>query len=179
MRWPPPKLGSLILLSFLLAASPAPPAAAASIEDFAGSWQGEGDDGSGERLTLTLDGGGGFHASWTEPGAGADTPVLEAGFAPSDRPNVYSYAPETGSLLSRMFAAPASGNPLAGETLLWARLDQETLSIYSLAVADDGGFELDLHRWTLEADALLLHFSRRTQTLEETVIEGRLQAAGE
>jgi hypothetical protein len=180
MRWPALPITSLLIAALVIVLLPLTPRAA-SIADFAGAWEGAavGTDRA-DGLMLTLTGGEhGFHVAWTELGAEAEATSVEAGFQPSGRENVFSYAPEAGSLLSRMFAAPATGNPLAGETLLWARLEAETLTLYSLAIEEDGSFKLDQYRWTLDADGLALRFSQRMQALEEIVIEGRLQPAGE
>jgi hypothetical protein len=51
--------------------------------------------------------------------------------------------PGTGSLLSSLFADPAVGNPLEGDTLLWARLQDDALHVYSLAIDPGGGFALE------------------------------------
>jgi GH43 family beta-xylosidase len=79
-----------------------------------------------------------------------------------------------------MFASPETGNPLEGETLLWARIDTDMLAVYSLTIDENGGFDLGHYSWTKTEDGLLLHYREQTEALgEEIVIEGRLVPEGE
>ena len=86
--------------------------------------------------------------------------------------------PADASLLSRLFADPATGNPLEGETLLWARLGGPTLIVYSLAIGSDGGFDLDRYARTLTDDGMTVRYTRRIENDLLLTVEGRLEAAG-
>ena len=86
----------------------------------------------------------------------------------------------TGSLLSSLFADPAVGNPLEGDTLLWARLQDDTLHVYSLAIDPTGGFALEHSTGRLterrHGGAVRAALPRTTGSL---IVEGRLERAGD
>ena len=168
----------------LLAADPL------SIEAFVGSWKGRKASsaiGALPRDALSLEvqhDADGFRISWFDLSAnvqgnsGGDK--INVRFLPTGRAGVYEYAPKPGSLLTRMFASPATGNPLMGETLLWARIDGPTLAVYSMKIDLKGGFDLDHYSWTRTENGLQLIFSERTKDLEiETKLEAELVAKGE
>ena len=184
------------LVLFMATVSLALPGAASlaadppSIEPFAGSWKGRevssvsGETPSPDLLSLEVQGDtDGFRMSWHDLSA-RDEGKSRAGsidvrFSPTDRAGVYEYAPNPGSLLTRMFASPATGNPLKGETLLWARVEGPTLAVYSMMIDMEGGFDLDHYTWTRTGDELHLTFSERTEDLGvETTFEGELVADG-
>ena len=160
-----------------------------SIEAFEGRWKGR-DAPSGTdtlpqdvlRLEIRRDADG-FQISWDDLGAGSegnlDVDSIDVRFSPTDRVGVYEYAPKPGSLLTRMFASPATGNPLTGETLLWARIDGSTLAVYSMKIDLNGDFELDHYSWTRVGDGVQLRYSKRTEDLGETTkLKGELVAEG-
>ena len=125
----------------------------------------------------------GFQISWRDLGfsgeSGSAGDQIDAQFVPTDRPGVYEYAPKRGSLLARMFASPASGNPLEGETLLWARIEGSTLAVYSMRIDPNGAFDLGHYQWTRSEKGLRLAFSERTDdTGAEVRIEGQLVSEG-
>jgi hypothetical protein len=156
-----------------------------SIDAFLGSWKGSRIISAPETLELDalhLDikvDEVGFHIVCLDLSIdgqnGRRSERIEASFLPTDRPGVYEYAPESGSLLTRMFASPATGNPLVGETLLWARIEDSTLAVYSMNIDKDGGLDLDHYSWTRTESGMSLTFSQRTENLGvETVIEAEL-----
>jgi hypothetical protein len=176
----------------LLLASASGAAADATIQDFSGAWQGvelrsNGDDKGLKFMPEDLDvqirsDGDGFHMSWTgfsrQDGGELTRQKTEARFTPTDRPGVYAFDPGGASLLSRLFADPATGNPLKGETLLWARLVGPTLTVYSLAIDRHGGFDLDRYARTLTDEGMTVRYTRRIENDLILTIEGRLEAAG-
>jgi hypothetical protein len=99
----------------------------------------------------------------------------QGGVEPTGKPGVFAYREEPGSMLQRLFASPTTSNPLEGETLLWARLAGPTLTVYSLALEDDGGFRLDRHERTLQEGSMSYVGSRRTGQGPTVIAEGRLQ----
>ncbi len=161
-----------------------------SIDAFLGAWQ-------GIDVTSSLDGltpdalklhvqasADGFRVAWKDLGASARAGVggdeLDAQFLPTDRQGVFEYAPKPDSLLTRMFASPATGNPLNGETLLWARVDGPLLAVYSMKIGSDGGFDLDHYSWVRTETGLRSTFSKRTEDGGSgAVIEGELVPGGE
>jgi hypothetical protein len=176
----------------LLLASASGAAADATMQDFSGDWRGvelrtSGNDKelqfTPEDLDVQIRGDDdGFHMTWTgfsrRDGGELTRQKTEASFTPTDRPGVYAFDPGAPSLLSRLFADPATGNPLKGETLLWARLVGPTLTVYSLAIGTDGGFDLDRYARTLTDEGMTIRYTRRIENDLILTIEGRLEAAG-
>jgi hypothetical protein len=167
-------------------------AAAAGIEDFFGTWQGVevNVDGPGAipklapaDLDMSITGqDGGFRVRAFALGRGADGRLVprpfDAAFAPTDTPGVFAYKPAAGSLLSSLFADPSVGNPLKGDTLLWARLQDAKLHVYSLAIDGGGGFALDHSTGQLTADGLVTRYVLRLSNDRIVTVEGRLERTG-
>ena len=104
---------------------------------------------------------------------------INAHFDPANRPGVFEYVHKSGSFLERMFASPKSGNPLLGETLIWARIDDELLAVYIMNVNENGGLLLDHYSWTRTETGMDFSFSQRTDDLNsQTMIEAELLAKG-
>ena len=187
MKW------RLILVATSLAlASVSAAADDTRIDDFYGNWQGvdlhaTGTDGSVAPTAADLNvrlrrEDAGFQMSWIaferQGGAGLKRQKFDASFTPTNRPGVFAFNPGKPSLLSRLFADPATGNPLKGETLLWARLEGATLTVYSLAIDDHGGFDLDRYARTLTDDGMTVRYTHRIENDRILTIEGRLEKAG-
>jgi hypothetical protein len=167
-------------------------AADAKIEQFSGNWRGaalqtSGDVGSAVFTPGDLDlrirpEGDGFRINWVafsrDAGGGLKREKAEAKFVPTDRPGVFAYSRGGSSLLGRLFADPATGNPLKGETLLWARLQGETLTVYSLAINSVGGFQVDRCARTLTDHDMMVHCTQRIENDRILIVEGRVEAAG-
>jgi hypothetical protein len=163
-------------------------AAAADIDPFVGRWSGKMIETEASIPAETIgieisERAGGFQLAWkdlarNDEGTPSTSP-LKARFVATSRPGVFEFAREPSSFLDRMFASPTTGNPLEGETLLWARLGADTLAVYSLTIDRDGGFDLSHYTWTRTGDALALLYRERTQELgEQVIVEGRLVPAG-
>lgn len=164
------------------------------LQDFFGTWKGVevsvAGDSSLEIAPSDLDvqietaGDGGFQIRGFGMSRNPDTGELvrspvDAIFAPTDAPGVFAFDPTAGqSLLSSLFADPATGNPLHGDTLLWARLDDDTLHVYSLAIDHNGGFEL--HHTTARAadDTIDARYELRFENDRVKIVGGRLERAG-
>jgi hypothetical protein len=186
VRW------SLVLMGLLLGAGPAF-AQDALPEGFFGNWQGvtlSASEGS-ENLTFSPDDldvqiepdGEGFKMHWTTLTHGGSAGELvrepvEARFAPADHPGVFAFNPEKSSLLLSLFGDPSTNNPLEGEPLLWARVEDETLSVYGLVIGSDGSFDLYQHVRTLTADGMFAVHTHRTELEPAVVIEGDLERDG-
>ena len=162
----------------------------ATIQDFSGIWRGVEVSTSGDDAGLALTpedlnvevrtDGAGFVMSWTGFSRADDGKLVrqhsEASFMPTDRPGVYAFDAGASSLFSRLFADPATGNPLNGETLLWARLAGPTLTVYSLAIDDRGGFALDRYGRSLTDRGMSAHYTLRTENDLVLAVDGRLEA---
>jgi hypothetical protein len=104
---------------------------------------------------------------------------MDATFAPTDVPGVFAFAPSSGSLLSSLFADPAVGNPLEGDTLLWARLQDDTLHVYSLAIDPSGGYALEHSTGQLTGDGMVTRYELRSENDRIVAVKGRLERAGD
>ena len=165
----------------------------ATIEDFVGEWRGaevsidapeQAPKLAASDLDMTITGtDGGFQiralALGREPDGTLAARPFEAAFAPTDAPGVFAYDPGTGSLLSSLFADPAVGNPLQGDTLLWARLQDDTLHVYSLAIDPAGGFALEHSTGRLTDDGIVARYELRSQNDRIAIVEGQLERAGD
>jgi hypothetical protein len=183
---------SLVLTALLLGAGPAF-AQDALPEGFFGNWQGvtlSASEGS-EELTISPDDldvqiepdSEGFAMRWMSLTHGETAGSLvrepvEARFAPTERPGVFAFNPEASSMLLRLFGDPATNNPLQGEPLLWARVEDQTLSVYGLVIGSDGSFDLYQHVRTLTDDGMRAMHTHRTEQEPAVVIEGRLERDG-
>jgi hypothetical protein len=176
------------MVGALLLAGPA--AHGAGIEDFFGTWRGteisapKGLDFQADDLDVAIEPyDGGFHMRWTTldrtgPEGGFTAQPVEASFSETERSGVYEYDPGGGSLLTSLFAAPATGNPVEGETLLWARLEETALVVYSLSIDSHGGLDLNRYARTLSDEGMVASYQRRIEGREPIRIEGRLERAG-
>jgi hypothetical protein len=184
MRWRHAVVAGLALGS--ATASAADP----TIEDFDGVWRGTELRISGDAQELALEPADldvqieserdGFRISWT--GLARQDGVLapqkiDAGFRATDRPGIYAFEPG-GSSFFGLFASPATGNPLEGETLLWARLAGPTLTVYSLAITDSGDFGLDRYARTLLEGGLDVQYTHRISNNRVVTVEGHVKAEG-
>ncbi len=97
--------------------------------------------------------GGGFTVAWTTVirKGDPDNPKIkrrsnQIAFAPSGRPNVYR--------------AVKAVDPASGEPYAWARIAGNTLTVYSMIIHDDGGYEIHQYDRTLTGTGMELEFSR-------------------
>jgi len=167
-------------------------ASAAEIHDFFGEWRGVDVSVDGPAPSLKLapadldasidDQNGGIRIRSLALTRSPDGPVVrtrDAIFAPTETPGVFAYEPGAGSLLSSLFADPAVGNPLEGDTLLWARLQDDALHVYSLAIDDRGGFALEHSIGQLTENGMVTRSVLRLENEQIVRVEGRLERAGD
>jgi hypothetical protein len=64
--------------------------------------------------------------------------------------------------MGNMFGGDGPIDPLVEGTLYWARTTAEAVFLYSLAIDDRGGFQLDRYRCVPQGDALTVSLDRRT-----------------
>ena len=189
MRW----RRALAAIALLVGPGTAADADQVTLEDFLGEWRGaEVSIDAPEQvpklapsdLDMTItETSGGFQIRalglGREPGGTLTARPFEASFAPTDVPGVFAFDPGTRSLVSSLFADPAVGNPLQGDTLLWARLQDDTLHVYSLAIDPAGGFALEHSTGRLTDDGMAARYELRSQNDRIAVVEGRLERAEE
>ncbi len=166
---------------------PQPSFAEGDIEKFFGSYVGSGvaerDDGSSEQRDMDVvispvrDG---FRLSWitvirdeagNRTGAGVKRRAVEEEFVLSeDMPGIYISAPEGG-----LFDTAELANPLGGDPFRWASLRDDTLTVYSAGINEDGGTEMQIYRRTLTADGLDVGFVRLADEHVKVKVDGALR----
>ena len=86
-------------------------------------------------------------------------------FVPSDRDGVFAAA-----MKANVFGKQVQLDPMKGEPYVWARIIGDTLSVYSLHVDEEGGYEVQQFDRTLAEGGLSLEFqSVRNGVIENTV----------
>lgn len=148
----------------------------ADIERFVGSYEGSADvvsaDGSTRPRDMSVTIGStqeGYTVSWTSttyrPNGTAKEKSYSIEFVPSDRADVFASA-----MKRNVFGHSVQLDPMKGEPYVWSRIDGDTLSVYSLFVAEDGGYEIQQFNRTLTEGGLTLEYqSVRNGEIQRTV----------
>ena len=148
----------------------------ADIEPFVGSYAGSADvissDGTKKPRDMSVEISEteeGFRVGWTSTTYREDgtskTKSYSIEFVPSDRDSVYASA-----MKRNVFGHDVQLDPMKGEPYVWARIHGDTLSVYSLFVAEDGGYEIQQFDRTLATGGLDLDFqSVRNGEIQRTV----------
>lgn len=150
------------LLSLGLASA----ALAAGIEAFVGSYAGSSDvtsaDGETQKRDMSVTIGetkDGFMVKWTSVSYRSDgrtkAKTYEIEFVTSGRGEVFAAA-----MQRNVFGHQVPLDPMKGEPYVWARLEGDTLSVFSLFVREDGGYDIQQYDRTLAEGGLDLHFQR-------------------
>ena len=170
----------LTLLSAALALLLPALAFAAPIGAFVGSYVGETDgtlDGEtaprdlSTTIALTEDG---FSVTWTSVVYRRDgrrtekTYTIE--FLPSQRDGIYGSAMKV-----NVFGKQVPLDPLQGEPFVWARLEDDTLSVFSLIITEDGEYHLQEYHRTLADGGLELLFRRLTRGEQQREVRAYLE----
>lgn len=171
------KLRQLCLALFILL----PVAAvAASIEEFEGTYEGEAQfvfEGETQQrdMSTTIEATkNGFVLSWTSVTYKSDgrtkakTYTIE--FIPSNRDNIYKSA-----MKKNVFGKATPLDPLQGEPFVWARLEGDTLSLFSLFINTRGEYEMQEFHRTLVDGGLDLVFRLVHNGTSEKEIKTKLK----
>lgn len=158
------------------------PAAGADIAPFVGSYSGSAEiqraDGSTEPRDMSVEISarkkGGFRVAWTtvthKPSGRSKTKSYEVEFLPTDREGIFSAAMEV-----NVFGHAVQLDPMKGEPYVWGRIRGDTLTVYSLHVDDEGGWEMQQFDRTLAEGGLQLQFTAvrdgETQRSVETFLK--------
>ena len=156
---------------------------AASIDQFVGAYKGEAEfvfEGETQHRDMSAEieaTKNGFVLSWTSVSYKNDgrtkskTYTIE--FIPSARDNIYKSA-----MKKNLFGNDEPLDPLRGEPFVWARLEGETLSVFSLFINAVGEYEVqEFHRTLVEA-GLDLMFRRVHNGVAEKEIRTFLVRVG-
>ncbi|MCX8228139.1 MAG: hypothetical protein OTI35_18885 [Sulfitobacter sp.] len=152
------------LLALFLLIMPAA-AAAGDIDRFAGTFSGdaefiyEGEVKRRDMSTTIVPTKTGFRLSWTsvshKDDGRAKSKSYDIFFEPSDRANIYASA-----MKINVFGKGIPLDPLKGEPFVWARLMNDTLSVFSLMIDQTGEYEMQEFHRTLVDEGLQLDFVR-------------------
>lgn len=112
--------------------------------------------------------GAGFRVTWTtvlRQRGDPDNPTAERRstelvFQPTDKANVWR--------------AVGSEDPLLDERFAWARLRGQTLTVHSMVIRDDGGYDMQVYDRTLKATGMDLEFAAFRDGEERRTARGRL-----
>lgn len=167
-----PILVFLMSLMVLFATS----AQADNVSPFIGSYSGsaEFDDGGelehrdmSAEIAETDDG---FSVSWTSVTYKPDGRTKEKSytieFVPSEREGIFASAMQT-----NVFGKQIPLNPLKGEPFVWSRIEDGTMSVFSLFIDEAGNYEMQEYHRTLAEGGLQLEFRRFQNGLAVRSIE--------
>ncbi len=152
------------------------PLARADISRFVGSYVGSADvigaDGSARARDMSVEISeikDGFRVSWTSTTYRQDGSAKEKSytidFEPSPREGVFAAA-----MKRNVFGHNTQLDPMKGEPYVWGRIDGDKLSVYSMFVTEDGGYEIQQFDRSLSSGGLDLDFkSVRDGAIQRTV----------
>ncbi|NVO55163.1 hypothetical protein HW561_05095 [Rhodobacteraceae bacterium B1Z28] len=141
-------------------------ARAAEITPFVGDYVGSANvvdtDGSSTPRDMSVsihETKNGFNVSWGTVTYKLDGRVKEQKFSvdfqPSHRADVFSAA-----MKRNVFGHEVPLDPMKGEPFVWGRIEGATLTVFSLFINENGGYELQQFDRTLAEGGLDLSFSR-------------------
>lgn len=162
--------------------------ASEAAEKFYGSFVGQGTaERISEKVTENRDldvtveafKNGGFTIKWITVVRGSDgarvgddvkrREVTENFIPLENKEDVFVLAPKGG-----LFKKAELPNPLLGEPMRWATVENGAMTIYSMAIADNGGSELQVYRRTLTEKGMDISFLRMQNETVELKMEGTL-----
>jgi len=99
----------------------------------------------------------GFVAAWSTTTYRSDGASKEKSyeieFVPSDRSGIFAAA-----MTRNVFGHAVQHDPMKGEPYVWSRISGDTLTVFSLFVNEEGGYELQQFDRTLTDGGLMLEF---------------------
>lgn len=139
--------------------------ARADISDFVGSYSGsadvEGHDGTVSKRDMSVEIAEtkkGYSVQWTSTTYKSDGRVKEKSylidFVPSARDDVFAAA-----MKKNVFGHEVQLDPMKGEPYVWSRVVGDTMTVFSMFVDADGGYEIQQFDRTLTEGGLELVFS--------------------
>lgn len=147
-------------------------AGAAAPASLAGSWRGAVSGGPpGAEVALSLQSSGDrLSVVVTLPSAAARTIEL----MPGDAPGIL--VPARGGMFS-MWRGNERPDPLGGAPLVWARVAEDSLTLYRLQIARDGSYTLERFAATRTTEGVALTVSTRRTGQPPEEITAELRAA--
>lgn len=155
-----PAVWAFLVAAFMICANGAQADIAPFVGTYVGSAMVTSADGSEQKRDMDVEiveTSAGFTVNWTSTTYRADGSTKAKSysieFAPSDRGGVYASA-----MKRNVFGHDVQLDPMKGEPYVWSRINGETLSVYSLFVAEDGGYEIQQFNRTLAEGGLDLEY---------------------
>lgn len=168
-----------LMLSTLMLSMPVGHAADSDLEAFFGDYEGEAvTDYDGELTKRDLrvkisPNGHGFALEWisvTKKASGKlKRKQYSIDFHPTRRNNIFRSGER-----KDMFGNAVPLDPLKGDPYVWARLHEDTLTVYALHVLEDGGYEMQTYARTRIPEGLDLKYSRVRDGEILRTVEGTL-----
>lgn len=107
----------------------------------------------------------GFTVEWTsttyKENGRSKTKTYAISFSPSERADIYSAAMER-----NLFGHSVQLDPMKGLPYVWARIHEDTLTIFSLYIYENGDYEMQQYDRTLAEGGLELHFTSNRNGVE-------------
>ncbi|WGI22612.1 hypothetical protein [Amylibacter sp. IMCC11727] len=155
----------LMIFAALLTTLFGAPAFAADITDFFGTFTGtakitENDTTEDRDMSVTIaQTDKGFQVSWTSVISRSDGRTKENTytilFIPTQRDDIFASAMKT-----NVFGKAVPLDPLKGDPYVWSRLSDDTLSVFSLLIDENGNYMVQEYHRTLAEGGLDLEYRR-------------------
>lgn len=167
------------LLVGLLVAMPVVGQELRPVSDFYGHYIGHVETGEKREMSVTIksEGRADFVVSWTTV-KHVDGRIKRKNysirFQPTRRPGIYSSAMKT-----NVFGAKTTLDPLEGEPFIWARIKDDTLSVHTLLIMEDGSYEMQIYNRSLNSQGLWLEYSRLNSGEQLKQVSAQLVKVGD
>lgn len=159
--------------------------AQSKISDFFGTYVGQSDrtivEGVAARdasVTITPYGKAGFNLSWKTVIRRTNRPPKVTSYSIKFLPRPkrpYLYA---SGMQKNIFGHLTPLDPLSGDPYVWASLKGKTLTVHALFLIDEGGYEIQVYKRTLQPGGLRLRFERVRNGESMKVITATLNKKG-
>lgn len=160
-------------------ARPAPAPAAASIAAFYGVFSGSGVAQSEDsdyfrtavrdtKIEIRPADVGGFKLTWSTTTRGGDPSNPKTKVKTTE----VTFRPAANK--TNVFESVQQGNPVAGGDVIWAKVNKQTLTVYSLTTADDGSYELQKWDRTLQGTGMAMVYTRLRDGEQVRTVKARL-----
>ena len=157
-------------------------ATAATIENFYGEYYGEVSSDAKNEVTVrdmhvvVQPAERGFNMSWTsvirKVGGRVKRFKYKIDFVPTQRENIYSSA-----MRKNKFGQAVPLDPMSGKPYFWARVLGDTITVHSIRVTDEGGYELETYVRTLVGQGMELSYRREQDGEVLRLVTGKLRRA--
>jgi len=100
----------------------------------------------------------GFNVSWktikSDQSGSGKTKSYSIDFIPSDRNGIYGSAMKT-----NLFGGQEALDPMKGEPYFWAKITNQTLTIFGMLITEDGDYEIQRYDRTLQGDEMQVEYT--------------------